>query len=63
MNVCGRVEKEKGSQICGDGGRRFDFGLWAYNAIYRSCVIEYTHETYTILLTYVTLINVIKKEK
>ena len=27
------VVKGKGGQMCGDG--RFDFGWWAYNAMYR----------------------------
>ena len=29
----------KGDQIYGDE-RRFDFGWWAHNAIYRLCIIE-----------------------
>ena len=35
----GEVVKGKGGQVYGDG-RRFDFGWWAHNAIYRSCITE-----------------------
>ena len=31
------VVKGKGGQIHGDG-RRFDFGCWAHDAIYRLCI-------------------------
>ena len=33
------VEEGKGGQIYGHGGW-FNFGRWAYNAVYRSCIIE-----------------------
>ena len=33
------VGKGKGSQIY-DDGRLFDFGWWAHNAKYRSCILE-----------------------
>ena len=35
----GGAVKDNGGQIYGDG-RRSDFGWWAHNAIYRSCIIE-----------------------
>ena len=53
--------KGKVSQIYGNG-RWFDFGWWAYNAIYRNVSQKCTHETYIILLTNVTPINLIQNK-
>ena len=51
----GWVIKGKSGQIHGDG--RSGFGWWELNAIGRSRIIDCTIETYIILLTNVTLIN------
>lgn len=45
--------------------RRFEFGLWAHGAIYRSCNITWkpTYETYMFILTNGIPVNLINKIK
>lgn len=56
----GGIMKGREDWLYGDG-RRFDFGWWAHNAMYRWSIIEiYILETYIMLLTNIIPIHLRK---